>query len=160
MELFKRLTILSKALLIVVLLGLLAGGSVLATSLSWPAKTIIGSANITVPIPETIDAVYNFTVSDPTVDFSGSTVTGGGAYSKNASVTINNTGTNGANPFVSAKINSITASATGLPPGWTIIGSTGEILVGSSATLTINLSNPSVTHDTVLLPFTINLVAN
>lgn len=134
---------------------------------AWPSRSLPAGGTVTVnsPVASTVAPNYDFTVTGASyLDFSGS-LTSGEVYTKTVSVTVNNTGTDGSSPFVSAAIPTgvvATVTSGSLPSGWTLSGSTGPIVVGGSATLTITLSsvNPVSSGTIDLGSFTVGFTAS
>lgn len=134
---------------------------------TWPSKSLPAGGTVTVnpPAASTVAPVYDYTVTGASyLDFGGS-LTSGQVYSKTISVTVNNTGTDGSSPFVSAAIPTgvvATVTSGSLPSGWTLSGSTGPIAVGGSATLSITISsvNPVLSGTIDLGSFTVGFTAS
>lgn len=141
---------------IILVLGLIGGGIAYASGV-LVTKNIAGTGTITVNPPASTPATYNFTVTNSTLDFSGS-VNSGAVYTKTVQINVGNNGTNGTTE--SATINSISVSSPDLLSGWTISGSSGTIAVGASEPLNITLTSPALTGTVVLPNFTITLTAS
>jgi len=159
-------TILVIAIIVVVLTTV----TVLAAT-GWPGvnHSVPGSGTInvittttTTTTPTVTPSSYDFQINPTTspVDFSGS-IAAGDTYTATVEIPFKNistTGTDGKD----LTLHSLSASATGLPGGWSLSGTwSGILAAGTSSSIEVTLTSPANLQSTEVLPsFTIVLTAN
>ena len=142
-----------------------------ATGWSGVSHNVPGSGTITVSSTTTTTTTttsivtpssYDFQINPATspVDFSGS-VAAGDTYTANVEIPFKNISTLGTDGK-DLTLHSLSASATGLPDGWTLSGTwSGSLVAGTSSSIEVTLTSPANLQSTVVLPsFTIVLTAN
>jgi hypothetical protein len=159
-------TILVIAIIVVVLTTV----TVLAAT-GWPGvnHSVPGSGTINVISTTTTTTTsivtpssYDFQINPTTspVDFNGS-VAAGNTYTATIEIPFENisaAGTDGKD----LTLHSLSASATGLPGGWSLSGTwSGTLAAGTSSSIEVTLTSPANLQSTTVLPsFTIVLTAN
>ncbi len=160
-------TILVIAIVIVVLTTV----TVLAAT-GWPGVNhsvqgsgtinVISSTTTTTTTPIVTPSSYDFQINPTTspVDFSGS-VAAGNTYTATIEIPFENISTAGTDGK-DLTLHSLSASATGLPGGWSLNGAwSGSLVAGTSSSIEVTLTSPANLQSTVDLPsFTIVLTAN
>ena len=159
-------TILVIAIIVVVLTTV----TVLAAT-GWPGvnHSVPGSGTInvittttTTTTTPTTPSSYDFQINPvtSTVDFSGS-VAAGNTYTATIEIPFENISTAGTDGK-DLTLHSLSASATGLPGGWSLSGTwSGVLATGTSSSIEVTLTSPANLQSTTVLPsFTIVLTAN
>jgi hypothetical protein len=121
---------------------------------------VISATTTTTPI--VTPSSYDFQINPATspVDFSGS-IAAGDTYTANVEIPFENISTPGTDGK-DLTLHSLSASATGLPVGWSLSGTwNGALATGTSSSIEVTLTSPANLQSTVVLPgFTIVLTAN
>ena len=129
---------------------------------SGTINVITTTTTTTTTTTQTTPSSYDFQINPVTspVDFGGS-IAAGDTYTATIAVPFKNISTAGTDGK-DLTLHSLSASATGLPSGWSLSGTwSGALATGISSSIEVTLTSPANVQSTVVLPsFTIVLTAN